>query len=161
MKARTILGSLVALFTVVAVSSAAAPAANPAPNMGTWKLNEAKSKITPGSGKNTLVVYSADAGKIKVTVDGVDKDGKPLHNEWLGMFDGQDYKIVGDPLLETRGYKQIDPNTVELWNKAGGKVMVTGKIVTAPDGKSRTVTTTRKDASGKEITDIYWYDKQP
>ena len=157
MKARTILGSLIAVFTAVAISYAAAGAN---PNMGTWKLNEAKSKITPGSPKNTTVVYTADGGKIKVTVDGVDKDGKPLHNEWLGMFDGQDYKIVGDPLLETRGYKQVDPNTVELWNKAGGKVMVTGKIVTAPDGKSRTLTTTRKDASGKEVIDIYWYDKQ-
>ena len=157
MKARTILGSLVAVFTAVAISYAAAGAN---PNMGTWKLNESKSKITPGSPKNTTVVYTADGGKIKVTVDGVDKDGKPLHNEWLGMFDGQDYKIVGDPLLETRGYKQIDPNTVELWNKAGGKVMTTGKIVTAPDGKSRTLTTTRKDASGKEVIDIYWYDKQ-
>ena len=157
MKARTILGSLIAVFTAVAISYAAAGAN---PNMGTWKLNESKSKITPGSPRNTTVTYTADGGKIKVTVDGVDKDGKPLHNEWLGMFDGQDYKIVGDPLLETRGYKQIDPNTVELWNKAGGKVMVTGKIVTAPDGKSRTLTTTRKDASGKDVTDVYVYDKQ-
>ena len=158
MKARAILGSLLALFTAVAVSYAAAAAANP--NMGTWKLNESKSKITPGSPKNTTVVYTADGGKIKVTVDGVDKDGKPLHNEWLGMFDGQDYKIVGDPLLETRGYKPIDANTLEIWNKAGGKVMVTGKIVTAPDGKSRTVTLTGKDPSGKEVTNVYVYDKQ-
>ena len=158
MKARTIFGSLAALCAAAAIAFAADSSANP--NMGTWKLNEAKSKITPGSPKNTTVVYSADGGKIKVTVDGVDKDGKPLHNEWLGMFDGQDYKIVGDPLLETRGYKPIDPNTVELWNKAGGKVMVTGKIVTAPDGKSRTVTLKSKDASGKDVTNVYVYDKQ-
>ena len=30
-----------------------APAANP--HMGTWKLNEAKSKLVPGMGKNTTV----------------------------------------------------------------------------------------------------------
>ena len=156
MKARTIFGTLVGLVASIAISYAAASD----PNMGTWKLNETKSKITPGSPKNTTVTYTADGGKIKVVVDGVDKDGKATHNEWLGMFDGQDYKIVGDPLLETRGYKQIDPNTVELWNKAGGQVMVRGKIVTAPDGKSRTVTTTRKDASGKDVTDVYVYDKQ-
>jgi hypothetical protein len=156
MKVRTILGSLVALCTAVAISFAA----DANPSMGTWKLNEAKSKINPGSPKNTTVVYTADGGKIKVTVDGVDKDGKPTHNEWIGMFDGKDYKIVGDPLLETRGYKQIDANTVELWNKAGGKVMVTGKIVVAADGKSRTLTTTSKDASGKDVTNVYVYDKQ-
>ena len=36
--------------------SAAFAAENP--NMGTWKLNEAKSKIPAGAGKNTTVVYS-------------------------------------------------------------------------------------------------------
>ena len=29
------------------------------PNMGTWKLNEAKSKIPAGTMKNTTVVYAA------------------------------------------------------------------------------------------------------
>jgi hypothetical protein len=156
MKARTILGSLVALCTAVAISFAA----DANPNIGTWKLNEAKSRINPGSPKNTTVVYVADGGRIKVIVDGVDKDGKPTHNEWTGMFDGKDYPIVGDPLLESRGYKQIDANTVELWNKKGGKVMVTAKIVVAADGKSRTLTTTSKDASGKDVTNVYVYDKQ-
>src|SRR3984893_13011430 len=47
------------------------------PQMGTWKLNEAKSKIPAGMGKNRTVVYAEQKDKIKVTVDGVDKDGKP------------------------------------------------------------------------------------
>ena len=54
---------------------AACFAANP--HMGTWKLNEAKSKLVPGMGKNTTVVYAEQGDKIKVTVEGVDKDGKP------------------------------------------------------------------------------------
>jgi len=32
------------------------------PNIGTWKLNESKSRIPAGVGKNTTVVYSAAAG---------------------------------------------------------------------------------------------------
>jgi hypothetical protein len=158
MKARTILGSLVGLCAAAAISFAADSVSNR--SMGTWKLNEAKSKIVPGSPKNTTVVYTAEGGKIKITVDGVDKDGKPAHNEWTGQFDGQDYPIYGDPLLESRGFRQIDANTVELWNKKGGKVMVTGKIVIAPDGKSRTLTTVSKDASGKDVTNVFVYDKQ-
>jgi hypothetical protein len=47
--------------------------------MGTWKLNEAKSKFTPGTGENTTVVYEAGGDSVKVTVDGVDADGKPTH----------------------------------------------------------------------------------
>ena len=53
------------------------------PHMGTWKLNEAKSKLAPGMGKNTAVTYTEQGDKIKVTVDGVDKDGKVL---WTGRI---------------------------------------------------------------------------
>ena len=38
--------------------------------LGTWKLNEAKSRLTPGMGKNTTVVYAEKKDKIKVTVEG-------------------------------------------------------------------------------------------
>src|ERR1700730_9169623 len=58
------------------------------PHMGTWKLNEAKSKIPAGMGKNTTVVYEEQKDKIKVTVDGVDKDGKQTHSVWGGKFGG-------------------------------------------------------------------------
>ena len=64
------------------VATAACFAASP--QMGTWKLNEAKSKLVPGMGKNTTVVYAEQKDKIKVTVDGVDKDGKPTHGVWVG-----------------------------------------------------------------------------
>src|ERR1043166_10339178 len=62
--------------------------------MGTWKLNEAKSKLTPGTGKNTTVAYEAAGDQVKVIIDGTDKDGKPTHNEWTGKFDGNDYAVT-------------------------------------------------------------------
>jgi len=34
---------------------------------GTWKLNEAKSKLTPGGPKNNLVVYEAAGDSVKIT----------------------------------------------------------------------------------------------
>jgi hypothetical protein len=40
--------------------------------MGTWKLNEAKSKLAAGLPKNTSVTYEAAGDNIKATVDGVD-----------------------------------------------------------------------------------------
>ena len=46
------------------------------PNMGTWKLDAAKSKIPAGLPMNTTVVYEAAGDQIKVTTDGTDKDGK-------------------------------------------------------------------------------------
>jgi len=130
------------------------------PNMGTWKLNEAKSKYSPGAAKNTLVVYEAAGDSVKVTVDGVGADGKPTHNEWTGKFDGKDYPLTGDPTADTRSYKKIDTRTMELTNKKGGKPVVTGKITVSADGKSRTVAVSGTDASGKKVTSTAVYDKQ-
>jgi hypothetical protein len=72
------------------------------PQMGTWKLNEAKSKFTPGTTKNTLVVYEAAGDKVKVTVNGVDAKGKSIRNQWTGRFDGKNYPVTGDPNSDAR-----------------------------------------------------------
>ncbi|HWY53359.1 MAG TPA: hypothetical protein VNZ03_02790 [Terriglobales bacterium] len=128
--------------------------------MGTWKLNEAKSKFGPGASKNSTVVYEAASDKVKVTIDGTDKDGKPTHNEWTGKFDGKDYPVTGDPNQEMRSITKIDDHTYGFNVKKGGKVTTSGRIVVAADGKSRTVTTTVTDGSGKKITSTTVYDKQ-
>jgi len=97
---------------------------------------------------------------MKVTVDGVDADGKPTHNEWTGKFDGQDYPVTGDPNSDARSYKKIDDRTLALTVKKNGKVTVTGRIAVSADGKSRTVTTSGTDPKGKKIKSIAAYDKQ-
>ena len=129
-------------------------------NMGTWKLNEAKSKIPAGAPKNNTVTYTAAGDMIKVTVDGTDAAGKPTHNEWTGKFDGKDYPLTGDPTADARSYKKINEHTTELTNKKGGKTVLTGKIVVSADGKSRTVSVEGTDATGKKVTYSAAYDKQ-
>ncbi len=130
------------------------------PNMGTWKLNEAKSKFGKGSGRNHTVVYEAAGDQIKVTVDGVDASGNAVHNEWTGKFDNKDYAVTGDPTSDTRSYKQINARTLQLTAKKGGKVTLSGRIVVAANGKTRTVTATTTDANGKKIMTTAVYDKQ-
>src|SRR4029434_2045440 len=130
------------------------------PEMGTWKLNETKSKFAPGATKNHTVVYEATGDNVKITVDGTDKEGKSTHNEWTGKFDGKDYPVTGDPTSDMRSYKQINPRTLSLTNKKDGKVTLTGKITVAADGKSRTVVVSGKDASGKKVTSTAVYNKQ-
>src|SRR5208283_2905213 len=72
------------------------------PNMGTWKLNEAKSKFPTGATKNTTVVYSSAGDMTKVTTDGTDGNGKPVQSEWTGKFDGKDYPVTGGSSGVTR-----------------------------------------------------------
>jgi hypothetical protein len=129
-------------------------------NIGTWKLNEAKSKISAGAPKNTMVVYEMVGDTVKVTVTGVDADGKPAHNEWTGKYDGKDYPVTGDPAADMRSYTRVDDHTLTLTQKKGGKVTAIGKIVVAAGGKSRTVTTSGTNAKGEKISTSTVYDKQ-
>jgi hypothetical protein len=130
------------------------------PQIGTWKLNEAKSKLTPGEGKNTTVAYEAAGDQVKVTIDGTDAEGKPTHNEWTGKFDGKDYAVTGDPKSDMRSYKKIDDHTLAFTVKKDGKTTITGRIVVAADGKSRMVTAHGVGEQGKKSKEKAAYDKQ-
>ena len=155
MKLKTVVLSLAWCFFAAAVCYAADN-----PNMGTWKLNEAKSKIGAGATKNSTVVYEAAGDSTKVTVDGTNADGTPVHSEWTGKFDGKDYPVTGDPTEDTRSYKQVNDHTLALTNKKGGKVVLTARIVVSADGKSRTVTGSGTNAEGKKVSSTSVYDKQ-
>ena len=130
------------------------------PQMGTWKLNEAKSKFEPGRPKNHTVVYEVTGDNVKVTVDGTDKDGKTTHNEWTGKFDGKDYAVTGDPTSDMRSYKKIGDHAMKITVKKDGKVTFTGRVVVSADGKSRIVTTDEAGAEGKSPKNRAVYDKQ-
>ena len=130
------------------------------PHMGTWKLNEAKSKIGASAPKNGTVVYAAAGESIKVTVDGVDGTGKPTHSEWTGKFDGKEYPVTGEATADTRAYTKVDDTTLSFSQKKDGKVTMSGKIVVSAAGKSRTVTTTVTGADGKKVDSTAVYDKQ-
>jgi len=130
------------------------------PNMGTWKLNEAKSKFPPGATRNNTVVYTADGDNIKVTTDGVDKDGKAVHTEWVGKFDGKDYPVTGADAGTTRSYKQVNERTLDLSTKVNGKESSHGKIEVAKDGKTRTVDLEATAPDGKKMKSRAVYDHQ-
>jgi hypothetical protein len=129
-------------------------------NTGTWKLNEAKSKLANGVAKNTTVVYEAAGDNVKVTVDGLNPDGTASHNEWTGKFDGKDYPVTGDPTSDARSYKKVNDTTTAFTVKKGGKPTVKGQIVVSADGKSRTVTTNGTNSKGKKFKSVAVYDKQ-
>ena len=123
------------------------------PFEGTWKLNESKSKLTRGTGKNTKVVYDSRLirDKMTITTDGVDADGKPVHSEWKGRFNGKDYEVSGDPNSDMRSYTKVNDQTLNMISKKGGKVVSQGRIVVSADGKSRVVTLNGTTARGKGL----------
>jgi hypothetical protein len=130
------------------------------PQMGTWKLNAAKSKITPGTLIFNTITYKSIFGKVKVEGEGIDADGKPVHTEWTGNFDGKDYPVTGDPISDARSYTKVDDRTLDLTVKKGGKIIDTVRMVLSADGKSRTVTVTGTTPKGKKFKNVVVYDKQ-
>ena len=153
MKMRTIFLTLAAVFVAVFVCFAVDV------NVGTWKLNDAKSKNVSDE-KNFTMVIAAAGDSVKVSEDGIDDKGKPWHDEWTGRFDGKDYPVTGDPDTDTRAYKPINDHTLELTEKKGGKIVETGRVVYSADGKTRTVTETVTNANGKKTSFTSVYDKQ-
>jgi hypothetical protein len=144
----------VALSFVAATACFAANA-----QLGTWKFNEAKSKIPAGMGKNTTVVYAEQKDKIKVTVDGVDKDGKPTHSVWVGKFDGKAYPVKGNLPYNSVAYKMVNDRTNDITTMKDGKTVWSGRITVSADGKSRTVTINGTGADGKKFKGKAVYDK--
>lgn len=127
---------------------------------GTWKLNEAKSKIAAGMPKNSTVALEETGDSVKVTIDGMDTEGKPAHNEWTGKIDGKDYPVTGDSNSDARSYKKINDHTWAFTAKKGGKVTLSGRVVVSADGKTRTVTVSGTNPQGKKVSSTVVYDKQ-
>jgi len=128
---------------------------------GTWKLDTAKSKYSPGpTPKSQMANLEAVEGGMKVVSDRVEADGKNTHFEWTAKFDGKDYPVKGDPGRDAVSVKKIDDYTLDITNKKGGKVTTSIHAVYAKDGKSRTETVTGTDGQGRKIENVTQWVKQ-
>jgi len=127
---------------------------------GTWTLNVAKSKYSPGmppKAQTTKLETMKDG--IREIVDRVNADGSKTHWDFTAKFDGKDYPITGDPDRDMASVKKVDDYTLEVVNKKAGKVTTSMKLVVAKNGKSRTNTVTGKTAAGVAINNILFFDK--
>ena len=131
------------------------------PFVGTWRLNVAKSKYTPGPvPKSTTSTYEAAGKGYKVSVRSEPATGPVQQYSYTTNLDGADSPITGNnPNADTIAVKRIDANTLETVNKKGGKVTTTQRNVVSADGKTRTVTTTGTDGSGQKVNNVAVFEK--
>lgn len=130
------------------------------PLHGTWKLNAAKSKFTPGPApKATSIKYEAAGEGLKVIVDTESDKGKG-HWEYTANFDGKDYPVTGSPDTDAVSLKRIDKASTQATLKKGGKTMTTNTRVVSADGKTLTITVKGTDAQGKAVDNVQVYEKQ-
>jgi hypothetical protein len=147
---------------VVLAVSVLAAAQQKDPFVGTWNLNLAKSKYSPGPPpKSTTTTYEAAGKGYKVSVKQEPASGPAQQWSYTTELDGKDSPITGNnPNADAIAVKRIDANTLESVNKKGGKVVSTQKIVVAADGKTRTVTTTGTNAQGEKVHNVAVYEKK-
>ena len=157
MRRLTLLAIMVAVSALV-LGSIAEAADN---QVGTWKLNVAKSKYSPGPPpkEGTLTVEAIPNG-LKITIQGTDAEGKPVHMEFAPKYDGKDVPATGMPGADTISMKKIDDYTVEAVSKKEGKPRTTTRTVVSKDGKTRTTTQKGTNAKGEKVNNTIVYEKQ-
>jgi hypothetical protein len=151
---------LLTALAIVGLAGAVSRAQPVDPMLGTWKLNTTKSKTPYKSG--TSVIEAVGDG-VKVTADMVGADGTAYHWTWTARYDGKDVPIMGTTPFgagTVAALTRVDANTAKIVGKRNGEVILTQTIVTSADGRTRTLTTTGRDAKRQPVETVTVYDKQ-
>src|SRR5207244_968847 len=129
------------------------------PFMGTWKMNPAKSKYSPGPApKSATVNYTQDGDWIvgKNDTVGADDNATTFTNRY--KRDGKEYPYQGANGSGTIAVKASNPNTAEATIKTRTSTM-TVRTAISKDGKSFTRTTKGTDAQGRQVNNVAVYEK--
>ena len=168
MSSHRIASALGLAFAIVTAWTIGSSAQSASPLSGTWKLNIATSTYSPSNTvpKSGTTQFDVTKDGVKAVIDGVDSQGRATHQEYTAIFDGKDYPWKGtiagqpSPNQDAIAWKKIDDHTYEITNKLKGQTLTSSRIVVAKDGKSRTNTTSGKNAQGVTVNATAVYEKQ-
>ena len=147
------------LLTVASAVVVAAPAADPV--IGSWQLNVAKSKFSPGPApKSDTRTYAATDQGTMMTWKSVGADGKETVVKSTFKADGNDYPATGAANFDSLALKQVDDHTVQSTQKMGGKVIGATTRTVSKDGKVLTLDSKGTGPTGVKYSNTLVYDKQ-
>ena len=147
---------LLAVFTALGIGAVVPRVAAQSTDswIGTWTLNLAQSSYDPANlaPKNQTARITM-SGETQTTItDGADAEGKKTHTEITYKLDGKDYDYKGAPDANTtRVYTRVDDHHYTFATKVDSQITTTSRVAVTPDGKTRTITTTGRDAEGRVI----------
>jgi hypothetical protein len=131
------------------------------PFLGTWQLNLAKSKYSPGPPpKSQTVNVQAEGQAQRVTIAGVAASGNPFNYTLTAVFDGLPHPTENNPNQDAYAATRVDAYTQIFSDLKADKLVGTTTIVVSPDGKTTTATAIILDGNGRPINNISVYDKQ-
>jgi hypothetical protein len=135
--------------------SAAEP---PSQLIGTWRLNVAKSKYSPGPPlRSEMRVYTRTADGVKGVVSRVYSDGRAERFEYMANF-GKDIMVTGIPEYDSVTLRKVDELTSDAVLSHAGNVYGVARRTIAADGRTMTITFDRKSQEAR-VHNVAVYDK--
>jgi hypothetical protein len=142
------------VFVGVAITTIAAFGADN--SIGTWKLNEGRSKYNPRPPVTQSHTFVREAGNTGVTVRDTD-NGTPTNSSYTAKYDGRKYPVANAP-WDTVSMKQVDQNRfTSTTTKAGGKYHSSNHTTISKDGRTMTTTAKGKDHDGRAFNNTFIY----
>ena len=131
------------------------------PLTGTWEVNLAKSKHSPGYPvpKSTILTWKVSGNEVRQTAETVNADGTTTSSHFTANLDGKDYPVTGAPDRDMAALKRIGGSRIESISKKAGKKWRTSRLVVSKDGKTLTITQ-KGTREGKPFSNVIIYDKQ-
>ena len=127
--------------------------------LGTWQLDLAKSRYTPGPPpRSETRTYVRDKEGMKGTIRRRRDDGREELIEYRADFD-HEYPVMGTEAYDTIRLKRIDARTAEAVLSHAGRVFGTARRVLSEDGRTLTITFRQEDRGILE-SNIAVYRKQ-
>ncbi|HSB17078.1 MAG TPA: hypothetical protein VLE22_21690 [Bryobacteraceae bacterium] len=131
------------------------------PAIGTWMLNTAKSKYSPGPPPmSATITYEETADGIKRTGESVDAEGKKTSFEYTAKYDGKEYPVSGSDEFDTITLHRVNDRTTQATLKKSGNVVSSARRVVSKDGKEMTLTITGTNSKGQKMRNVAVYEKQ-
>jgi len=129
------------------------------PIIGTWKLDLAKAKFSPGPAPKAITrIYTESGGTY--TLESITTDAKGKDSTTKVQYrDGEEVKI-STPGIDAVVAKKADDNKWHFELKSGGKVVGHVHRVVSADGKTLSVHDTGKDPIGASSDDKMVFEKQ-
>ena len=155
---------LTALLTISLAGTAAAQSKDD-PSIGTWKLNVAKSKFTPGPPiqGDTRSYEVNEAGWLFVTTETIQPDGTRTGVRFAAKFDGKAYPQIGRfaPTVTLITYEPVDRRTLKYTQRdTSGKIVSTNTRTVSADGKTMLIEQRTTNASGQPVVNIELFERQ-
>jgi hypothetical protein len=147
---------------IVGLAPSPAPAtSSDDPILGTWQLNVARSRFTPGPGwRSQIRVYQAVSEGVAVTWAGVDAKGETMRVSYTYGYDGRDYPMLGSASYDALNAVRIGLRTVRSEEKRDGKIVGIAVRTVSPDGKVLTITDEGTNRKGQKFSQLLVFDRQ-